>query len=95
MSTEDIQTEAYQRELEVMRTAPCHPLTPAFSTNYGYVPSFAAGVALSVLFSIPLFYHTFQSIRLRATVSILLAIGALSMCHISFYPLTLDHNFSA
>ncbi|KAF5490082.1 Uncharacterized protein CGCS363_v012067 [Colletotrichum siamense] len=78
MSTEDIQTEAYQRELEVMRTAPCHPLTPGFSTNYGYVPSFAAGVALSVLFSIPLFYHTFQSIRLRATVSILLAIGALS-----------------
>ncbi|KAF4921138.1 hypotheticall protein [Colletotrichum fructicola] len=78
MSTEDIQTEAYQRELEVMRTASCHPLTPGFSTNYGYVPSFAAGVALSVLFSIPLFYHTFQSIRLRATVSILLAIGALS-----------------
>ncbi|KAF4843542.1 hypotheticall protein [Colletotrichum siamense] len=78
MSSEDIQTEAYQRELEVMRTAPCHPLTPGFSTNYGYVPSFAAGVALSVLFSIPLFYHTFQSIRLRATVSILLAIGALT-----------------
>ncbi|CAN8105424.1 unnamed protein product [Discula destructiva] len=71
-------TTAYRDEWRAVRAASCHPLTSEFPPIYGYVPSFAAGVVFCVLFAITLSYHIFQSVRLRATISILLAVGALT-----------------
>lgn len=67
----------------------CHAYQPDIRTSYGYVPSLAAGIVFCILFAVPLFYHTFQSIRLRATVSILLALGALSKSVPGFRPVIL------
>ncbi|KAJ4421939.1 Envelope glycoprotein gp160 [Gnomoniopsis sp. IMI 355080] len=71
-------TQAYLDELDAMKQASCYPYRSDIDPSYGYVPSFAAGVLFSILFAIPFFYHTFQSVRLRATTSILLALGALT-----------------
>lgn len=71
---------AYQEYLKELQQG-CHAYRSDQDTAYKYVPSFAAGIVLSILFAIPFFYHTFQSIRLRASVSILLALGALSTSH--------------
>lgn len=71
-------TQAYLDELQAIKQASCYPYRSDITPSYGYVPSFAAGVLFSILFAIPFFYHTFQSVRLRATTSILLALGALS-----------------
>lgn len=56
----------------------CYAYTPLLEPSYSYVPSFAGGIVLSILFAIPFFYHTFRSVQLRKATSILLALGALS-----------------
>lgn len=73
-------TDAAMQALhEKMQSDTCYPYTEGIKTAYTYVPSFTAGILFCVLFGIPFFYHTFQSVRLRASTSILLALGALSM----------------
>lgn len=62
-----------------MQQAKCYPYTEGIPSVYKYYPSFVAGIIFCVLFGIPFFYHTFQSIRFRAATSIVLAFGALSM----------------
>lgn len=84
-------TQAQLDQLKAIKEASCYPYTPDFQPSYGYFPSFAAGVIFSIFFAIPFFYHTFQSIRLRATTSILLALGALSTS-LNFYPPFLCHK---
>lgn len=61
-----------------MQTDTCYPYTEGISSAYKYFPSLAAGIVFCILFGIPFLYHTFQSVRLRAATSILLAFGALS-----------------
>lgn len=56
----------------------CTAYTSALEPSYGYIPSFAGGIAISVLFAIPFLYHTFRSVQLRKATSILLALGALT-----------------
>lgn len=56
----------------------CYAYTDLLEPSYGYTPTFAGGIVLSILFAIPFFYHTFRSIQLRKATSILLALGALS-----------------
>lgn len=58
----------------------CYAYTDLLEPSYSYVPTFAGGIVLSILFAIPFFYHTFRSIQLRKATSILLALGALSEC---------------
>lgn len=65
--------------LQQMEQATCYPYTEGVRSVYKYYPSLAAGIIFCILFGIPFFYHTFQSIRLRAATSIVLAFGALSM----------------
>lgn len=73
-------TEAeYLAFLKEVQAATCWAYQPNITPSYSYVPSLAGGIVFCVLFGIPFFYHTFQSIRLRATTAILLALGALSM----------------
>lgn len=71
-------SSATHAELLAIGNAACYPYTPGIRPTYGYFPSEAAGIIFCVLFGIPLLYHTFQSIRLRAATAILLALGALS-----------------
>lgn len=61
-----------------MQSDTCYPYTEGIQSAYKYFPSFAAGIIFCLLFGICFFYHTFQSIRLRAATSILLALGAFS-----------------
>ncbi|KAF3763300.1 RTA1-domain-containing protein [Cryphonectria parasitica EP155] len=71
----DTATEA---QLKAISQANCYPYTRGLVPAYGYYPSEAAGIIFVVLFAIPFFYHTFQSLRLRVSTSILLALGALT-----------------
>lgn len=70
------ETEFEQRMKEIQ--SGCYPYTDLLEPSYGYTPTFAGGIVLSVLFAIPFFYHTFRSVQLRKATSILLALGALS-----------------
>lgn len=78
-------TEAAEEALLLqMQQATCYPYTEGVRSVYKYYPSLAAGIIFCVLFGIPFFYHTFQSIRFRAATSIVLALGALSMSSLFF-----------
>lgn len=57
---------------------------PGYNFAYGYQPSLAAGIIFCLLFGIAFFGHTLQAIRLRRATSVLLSIGALSMCSLSW-----------
>ncbi|PSR85679.1 RTA1 like protein-domain-containing protein [Coniella lustricola] len=72
------QNASTEAQIEAIQSATCYAYTPLLDPSYGYVPSLAAGIVFCILFAISLFYHTFQSVRLRATISILLALGALT-----------------
>lgn len=74
-NTTQAETEAY---LKMVQAATCWAYTPDITPSYSYVPSLAAGIVFCIVFGVPFFYHTFQSIRLRAATAILLALGALS-----------------
>ncbi|POS78792.1 RTA1 domain-containing protein [Diaporthe helianthi] len=56
----------------------CYAYTDLLETSYGYTPSFAGGIVISILFAIPFLYHTFRSVQLRKATSILFALGALT-----------------
>jgi hypothetical protein len=68
-------------ELMIEIQSGCYAYTSLLEPSYGYTPSFAGGIVLSVLFAIPFLYHTFRSVQLRKATSILLALGALSQSH--------------
>lgn len=74
-------TEAEMEETMREIQSGCTAYTSLLEPSYGYIPSFAGGIVLSVLFAIPFLYHTFRSIQLRKASSILLALGALSQYH--------------
>lgn len=78
MSNDTVNGESLQDFLNLISEATCYPYDSRLKPSYGYRPSLAAGIIFVVLFAIPLVYHTFQSIRRRAAISILLALGALS-----------------
>ncbi|KAH8773657.1 RTA1 like protein-domain-containing protein [Diaporthe sp. PMI_573] len=65
-------------ELMIEIQSGCYAYTSLLEPSYGYTPSFAGGIVLSVLFAIPFLYHTFRSVQLRKATSILLALGALT-----------------
>lgn len=71
-------TEPEIEELNKQIQTGCYAYTDLLEPSYGYIPSFAGGLVLSILFAIPFFYHTFRSVQLRKATSILLALGALS-----------------
>ncbi|KAK7728255.1 Envelope glycoprotein gp160 [Diaporthe eres] len=71
-------TEPEIEELNKQIQTGCYAYTDLLEPSYGYIPSFAGGLVLSILFAIPFFYHTFRSIQLRKATSILLALGALT-----------------
>lgn len=78
-------TEPEIEELNKQIQTGCYAYTPLLEPSYGYIPSFAGGIVLSILFAIPFFYHTFRSIQLRKATSILLALGALSESLLSIF----------
>lgn len=71
-------TQAEIEELMQEIQTGCHAYTNLLEPSYGYTPSFAGGIVISILFAIPFLYHTFRSLQLRKATSILLALGALS-----------------
>lgn len=84
-------TEEYQAQMALLKKG-CHAYISSINPNYGYVPSLAGGIVFCVLFGACFFYHFFQSCRIRAATSILLALGALSMnLFFFFYPLPSSH----
>lgn len=65
--------------LDYIAAASCYPYTPTIGPAYGYRPSLGAAIFFVIAFTVLLAYHTFQSVRRRAAISILLALGALGI----------------
>ncbi|OJD34052.1 rta1 domain protein [Diplodia corticola] len=59
-------------------TTGCVPYQPGVETNYGYVPSKAAGITFITLFSLSTLLHLSQTIRSRQWWTLLFAIGGLT-----------------
>lgn len=66
----------------------CYPdLIDGVKNSYNYHPHLSAGIAICVLFAIPLLGHFVRYVRFRRWTSLLLAIGALSKSIDSRYQL--------
>lgn len=55
----------------------CVAAIKGVGSPYGYIPSFAAGLAFSVVFGLSMLGHTFTAIRYRTWWQLIFVIGAL------------------
>jgi hypothetical protein len=53
---------------------------------YGYLPSFAAGIAFCVIFGLSMFHHTYVSIRYKTWWQFIFVVGALGKFFAGFAP---------
>jgi hypothetical protein len=60
-------------------TLGCHALIPGYKTEYGYVPTQAAGIAFLALFGASLLLHTVQFCWKRTWWCSVFAVGCISM----------------
>ncbi|KAF2137940.1 uncharacterized protein K452DRAFT_216069, partial [Aplosporella prunicola CBS 121167] len=56
----------------------CHAYIEGIDTNYGYVPSEAAGAVFLALFGVSMLAHTYQTVRTRSWWTLVFSIGALT-----------------
>lgn len=63
-------------------TLGCHALVPGYRTEYGYVPTQAAGIAFLVLFGLSLILHIVQFCWKRTWWCSVFAVGCISTNHL-------------